>query len=204
MERSLIGNYREIYEANRYGHGGSHFPYVLAHVMALRPRSILDYGAGKSDIAVRLARRSGATFVHRFDPAIPEIAKAPDGRFDLVVSFDVLEHIPEEEIDTVLSEMARLADHALLVIDMRPSKHKTLADGRNVHVSLHDVAWWHARLRRFFPDMLPFEIRSPQRATFKTWPEVLPAWRRLPLEASERLAFFLRKKREKYQRRRQR
>lgn len=204
MERSLLANYQDIHGSNRYGQGGSHFPYVLAHVMALKPRSILDYGAGKSDIAVRLGRRSGSTFVYRFDPAIPEISKTPDGRFDLVVSFDVLEHIPEQEIDSALSEMARMADHALFVIDMRPSKHKTLADGRNVHVSLHDVVWWHERLKRFFPGIMPFEIRSPRRATFKTWPDVLPARRRLPLEVSERLAFFLRKKWEKYRRRRQR
>jgi hypothetical protein len=55
MERSLISEYSYLHSSELYGTGGQHFPHILAHVLALRPTSLLDYGAGRSDIALRLA-----------------------------------------------------------------------------------------------------------------------------------------------------
>ena len=43
-----------------------------------------------------------------FDPAVPERAVRPERVFDLLINVDVLEHVPDEEIDAVVAEMADL------------------------------------------------------------------------------------------------
>jgi 2-polyprenyl-3-methyl-5-hydroxy-6-metoxy-1,4-benzoquinol methylase len=41
---------------------------------------------------------------------VPEFSAKPDRRFDLVISTDVLEHIPEESIDEVLKDIFNYSD----------------------------------------------------------------------------------------------
>jgi hypothetical protein len=192
MERRLIADYEYFHAAEIYGTGGRHYPYVLAHVLALSPDSLVDYGAGRSDIALRLARKAKSKRVARFDPAVPEFAQKPAGVFDLLVSFDVLEHVPREEMDSVLAEMARMASHALHVIDIKPAK-AVLSDGRNAHVSLHTEAEWQALLARYWPSIRPIPHRSPSRVAFKTWDAALPTWRHRLIEGRELLFAKLRK-----------
>jgi hypothetical protein len=161
--------------------GGKNFPYVLPHILARSPQSLVDYGSGRSRIAQWLGEAVGAERIAYFDPAVPGIDVLPEGGFDVVVSFDVLEHIPEEELDAVLTEMAGLANDALLVIDTAPAK-AILSDGRNAHVCLHDESWWHERLKGYFPGIQPFAIGRKHRAAFRTWKVQLPTWKRLWIE----------------------
>ncbi len=184
MERSLIAEYEHLHSSRIYGTGGRHFPYMLPHVLAIRPNSIVDYGAGNSNIAAWIAKRAAIKGrVVMYDPAVPGRAEKPVDRFDLLVSFDVLEHIPEEELDAVLAEMASMADHFLHVIDIRPAK-AILSDGRNAHVSLHSPDWWQERLSRFMPGVR--RIPRDNRAAFKTWSAELPPWRSAFVERRER------------------
>lgn len=184
VERSLIENYEGFHSSGVYGFGGRHFAFLLPHLMALRPDSLVDYGAGRSDMAQRLGRRLRAGRVAVFDPGVPAIAQKPEGRFDVLLSVDVLEHIPEAEMDAVLSEMAGMADHWIHVIDTRPAT-AILADGRNAHVSQHDEGWWRERLARFMPAIRPVPIREPGRVAFKTWDAELPALRHALVERRE-------------------
>ncbi len=187
MKRQDISNYQHFHASNIYGTGGKNFPYVLPHVLALSPSSLVDYGAGRSDIALWLGKAVGAASVARFDPAVPGIDRIPEGQFDVVTSFDVLEHIPDNELDAVLAEMAGMARHALLVIDIAPAK-AILSDGRNAHVTLHEESWWQARLSKFFPDIKPFKIGRPHRVAFKTWPQEFPGWRNKFIEIKAKLS----------------
>ncbi len=167
MKRKHINDYHAFHADKIYGTGGKDFPSVLPHILALSPSSIIDYGAGRSEIAIRLGKKAGATRAERFDPAVPGIDKIPEGRFDVVTSFDVLEHIPEDELDSVLSEMAAVARDALLIIDIAPAK-AILSDGRNAHVTLHEESWWLERLSAYFPTIRPFKVKRPHRVAFKT------------------------------------
>jgi hypothetical protein len=181
VKRKHINDYHEFHAKKIYGTGGKDFPSVLPQILALSPNSIIDYGAGRSDISLWLGKSAGAARAERFDPAVPGIDKIPEGRFDVVTSFDVLEHIPEDELDSVLSEMAAVGRDALLVIDIAPAK-AILSDGRNAHVTLHDEAWWHERLAKYFPTIRPFKIRRPHRVAFRTWEKEFPAWQRNLIE----------------------
>ena len=71
MERSLIKEYEYFHSAEIYGFGGRHFHFILPHVLALRPGSLVDYGAGRSDTARRLGRKAHQAGVHVHQPASP-------------------------------------------------------------------------------------------------------------------------------------
>lgn len=194
VDRSLIGNYSRFHTDGTYGFGGRHYPWLVPQILALQPSSLLDYGAGRSQISLRLGERAGIARVSRFEPAVPELSKLPTEPFDVVMSLDVLEHIPDEELDAVLFEMAALGRHQIHIIDIRPAQ-AVLADGRNAHVSLHSGEWWEARMRRHMPAIRLVPCSRPNRVALRTWPEELPAWRRWVIERSERLQMSIAKRR---------
>jgi SAM-dependent methyltransferase len=68
---------------------------------------VLDYGGGDGTFAAALGTK-GFPEVLSFDPMVPEYAQAPEGKFDLVTSFETLEHLPDPlgGIDQMLSFVA--------------------------------------------------------------------------------------------------
>lgn len=99
--------------------------------------SILDYGCGKQTLAVAMPGRK----VIGYDPALSGLDHAPQPA-DVVVCTDVLEHVEPEHIDAVLDDLCRVTSKlALITVATRPAV-KTLADGRNAHLTVKPFAWW--------------------------------------------------------------
>ena len=187
MDRNLIAEYAHLHATARYGATGSWaVPYLLPHLVALGPRSLIDYGCGQSDLASRLARKAAIPDIVRYDPAIPELATPPRRKFDVLINVDVLEHVLDSEIDNVVAEMAAMTTHAAIIIDTKPAK-TLLRDGRNAHVSQHDGAWWQERLSRILPGVRPFAVGRPSRVAFKTWDAELPRFHTFWLTTRERV-----------------
>lgn len=188
MERKLIGDYERLHTTTAdYGATGyKALPFLLPHILALRPRSLIDYGCGRSDLAARLGRKAAIPAVAGYDPGVAELSQRPEEIFDLLVSVDVLEHVPDDELDAVIAEMAGMAREAIIVIDTAPAR-TTLADGRNAHVSLHDREEWLRRLKPHFPSIRPIRIRRHARVAFKTFDAGLPPVRHGLVEARERV-----------------
>jgi hypothetical protein len=175
VERKLISEYERFHAGSSYGETGwKSVPDILPHLLALKPRSLIDYGCGQSDLVDILSRKCGVEATARFDPAIPMYAHRPERFFDVLINVDVLEHIPETEIDATVSEMASMAKDAIMIIDTGPAK-KFLADGRNAHVSQHPAGWWLERLARHMASIREIPVRRRRRVGFKTWSEELPA-----------------------------
>ncbi|MCS0501658.1 class I SAM-dependent methyltransferase [Ancylobacter mangrovi] len=169
MEYSLVDEYAKLHSRHRYGATARHaLADMLPHILALKPASLIDFGCGQSNLAMLIAAKAGIGTFHRYDPAIPELSALPSGRVELAVNVDVMEHIPDEEIDAVLASIAAVATHALFVIDTGPAKI-LLSDGRNAHVSQHDATWWLARLKPHFPAIREMPIHRRNRVAFKTW-----------------------------------
>ncbi len=107
--------------------------------------SVLDYGCGQGKLKPLLPDYD----MREYDPCIDGKDGPPD-RADYVVCCDVLEHVEPECLDLVLKHMRSLAKRRLVVlVDCRPAK-KFLPDGRNAHISLHDVDWWRQKLGSMF------------------------------------------------------
>lgn len=189
MEYSLVDEYAKLHSRHRYGATARHaLADMLPHILALKPASLIDFGCGQSNLAFLIAAKADIPEIHRYDPAIPEISTLPGKRVDLAVNVDVMEHIPDEEIDTVLASIAASAGHALFVIDTGPAK-MLLSDGRNAHVSQHGAEWWLARLKPHFPNIRQMPIHRRARVAFKTWDGEVGGLTGLAVRARERAIY---------------
>lgn len=189
MAHSLVGEYQRLHSNHRYGATARHaLADMLPHILALKPASLVDFGCGQSNLAALIGAKAGIAKVGRYDPAIPEIAVMPTETVDLAVNVDVMEHIPDEEIDAVLASIAGISRHALFVIDTGPAK-LLLSDGRNAHVSQHDAAWWLARLRKAFPTIREMPIARRNRVAFKTWDGEVGGLTRVAVKLRERTIY---------------
>jgi cyclopropane fatty-acyl-phospholipid synthase-like methyltransferase len=156
-----------MHEQNKwYGaNGGRYAEHVYGLMAALHPATVLDYGCGKGGLEAtvrslvekrqprtpKISRNKSGR--HRtmgvrmpawtkYDPSIPGLDTPPEGKFDLVVCTDVLEHVEPEHIrDTMDSLWKMTGVVALLTFALRES-NKTLPDGRNTHLIVEDRDWW--------------------------------------------------------------
>jgi 2-polyprenyl-6-hydroxyphenyl methylase/3-demethylubiquinone-9 3-methyltransferase len=55
---------------------------------------VLDFGGGNDTMCGAL-RAKGFTTALTYDPMVPEYARRPEGKFDLVTCFETLEHVPD-------------------------------------------------------------------------------------------------------------
>ena len=151
--KKLIHMYRRMAKTGLHFRGLSilqHKDMIGEICTTHRPVSLLDYGCGAAEAYLE------PHFVHRewgihdacmrlYDPAFKQFKTPPPegAHFDGVLCSDVLEHIPESEVDEFVD---RLFSHANLFVwasvCCRPAGKKML-DGSNPHVTLHELAWWH-------------------------------------------------------------
>lgn len=169
MTFSLIDQYRTLHATKAYGATSARKAhYMIPHIRLLKPQSVIDYGCGQSALA-DMIRSSGIPDVCRYDPAIQAFAARPDMTFDLLISVDVLEHVPEIELDDVLADMRAMATHSMLIIDTKPAK-TILPNGENAHATIKPPQWWKDRLSRHYDFLETFYFPAKRaRACFKTW-----------------------------------
>ncbi len=121
--------------------------------------SILDYGCGKQTLAAALPQRK----ITGYDPALPGLDIAPSPA-DLVVCTDVLEHVEPECIEEVLDDLCRITSKlAFVTVATRPAV-KTLADGRNAHLTVQPLSWWRSRFESRFDILQVRELKGSEFA----------------------------------------
>lgn len=132
-----------------YGISGQRYSQQIFEMsQRLQTRDILDYGCGKCTLA-----KSLPFAIQNYDPFIPEHAARPHPA-DLVVCTDVMEHVEEAYVSSVIHDIYDLCKKAVFFqIATRPAS-KTLPDGRNAHITIKDINWWVDRL------MYRFEVKS--------------------------------------------
>jgi hypothetical protein len=128
--------------------------YLVKQTNAKR---LIDYGSGKG--YQYLSRRAhegwGGILPYCYDIGVWQLNKKPEGLFDGVICTDVMEHIDEHDIDSILSDILSLLDcerhrgaFAYFNVFCNPaSKH--WADGRNVHLTVKPPEWWQEVFERY-------------------------------------------------------
>jgi len=123
-------------------------------------RTILDYGSGKGQqyqpIHVKLD--DGREFpsipaywdvdkITCYDPGFAPHSKLPEGTFDGVVSTDVLEHCPEDDLPWIVEELFGYARKFVFANVACYPAMKRLSNGENAHCTIRPTAWWESLIK---------------------------------------------------------
>lgn len=108
--------------------------------------TLLDYGAGEGTLKEYLNGEAHSLQVYEYDPGMTDKQKMPEGKFDFVVSTDVLEHVEREYIDAVLAECFDKARFGVFHHIARSPTGHYLPDGRDYHILLESHEWWEQKL----------------------------------------------------------
>ena len=135
---------RQIFE----GWGLEHYAGSIGELVARTgARSLLDYGCGKAAAWKAGLAFPGVEAVRLYDPGVQAYAERPEGKFDLVICTDVLEHVPEGDVPAVLDDLFGYAVKALLVaICCQPDHVGVANNGWDAHATVRPMDWWGERL----------------------------------------------------------
>ena len=145
-----------------------HVEVIKALIVKTGANSILDYGCGKGlqygEMNVQDKEGNqwhdiqsfwGVEKLVKYDPCYEPFATLPTTPCDGVISTDVLEHCPEEDIPWILEELFRLSSCFVYAnIACYPAK-KHLPNGENAHCTIYPPRWWEERIEAVsidFPD----------------------------------------------------
>jgi 2-polyprenyl-3-methyl-5-hydroxy-6-metoxy-1,4-benzoquinol methylase len=153
METKYLYNSLYYRKARKHQMNYDKLNKMMAIILSYKPKRVLDVGCGVG-ILVELLRQKGvAAYGTDFSDALLgywkgspyfQVADAahqpfPNKSFDLVVSTDVLEHIPEEDLDAVKKEMLRVGDEVLCF----PASEIGLNNRQKLfHVTNKPIEWW--------------------------------------------------------------
>lgn len=113
--------------------------------------TLLDYGSGKGDRYFKSSIFAGKKYPPLkeywdieptlYDPGV-NYEKPESKKFDIVISIDVLEHIPFTDLGWVINEIFEYAkDIVFINVACYPAK-AILPNGNNAHVSIFKPWWW--------------------------------------------------------------
>ena len=120
-------------------------------------KTILDYGSGKAtryrdspahEAGSRhkvMSEWDGAQVIC-YDPGYEPFAGDYDGVYDGVVSTDVLEHIPEEDVPWVIDELFSHSSKFVYAVATCYPANKTLPNGENAHCTIMPPDWWRGQM----------------------------------------------------------
>ena len=123
-----------------------HLQSIADLIRRTESKHVLDYGCGKAVLHRKGRTDFWGVEIDLYDPGYEPYSKKPHRWYDGVICTDVLEHVPEEEIDDVLKEIFEYAQKfVFLSISTKPADKK-FPDGTNVHVCVKTSDWWLEKL----------------------------------------------------------
>lgn len=118
-------------------------------------QTILDYGCGKGRQyqPQMISNSSGQQWpgvidyweideVVCYDPCHEPYRKLPEGKFDGVISTDVLEHCPEDDVPWIVDEIFGYAVRFVFANVACYPARKRLPNGENAHCTIKPLEWW--------------------------------------------------------------
>ncbi|MBI3317997.1 MAG: hypothetical protein HYZ90_02465 [Candidatus Omnitrophica bacterium] len=147
--QKYVDLYSQLHSAKEYGQSCHEFSLqILACILDLKPAAVLEYGCGQSALHKTIGPE-GIRWV-RYDPAIPSLSDLTITRCDLVINTDVMEHIPEQDVDDVLAHIRSFSENVFFNIATRPAK-EILPNGENAHCTVWSSDQWLNRIKKHFP-----------------------------------------------------
>lgn len=136
---------KQVHDGNKHWWGGSLCPFIeeIDSLMEkLNATTLLDYGCGKAQ-----GHPEHWKTYSKYDPAYLPFSEKPKTKFDVVISTDVMEHIPECCVDHVLQEIFGYAEKMVfLAIAIKPASGR-LPNGENKHLTVKPIEWWEKKVK---------------------------------------------------------
>lgn len=139
------------------------------------------YGLEGSDFSMKQGRAEWARIPDRLftcDLAAPFALLNPDTgqirKFDIVMAWDVLEHIPKTALSTLFSTVRdHMNKNGIFVGSVSTRAAGIAPDGRNYHATVENKAWWLAQLQAsgLYPAYpMPFDFADYPRGNGNNFP----------------------------------
>ena len=149
-------------ENTNYG-SSFHAKGVLDHILSLQMHSVCDVGTGRGTFC-RWAAANGCEIVYGVDFAIDprppseeiKYIKAfshdiplPDGAIEYVTSFDMLEHVLEEDVVPTLEEFSRLATKGWIFSIAYWQSVGYQENVGDLHPTVKGKDWWYDKISKY-------------------------------------------------------
>jgi trans-aconitate methyltransferase len=118
----------------------------LVHALSLLNHDKPITGVDISEYAITHCLPQVKDQIHFLDKPLSEMGI----KTDLLIAKDVLEHIPEEDIDNVLAEFYKVCNQAFLVIPLGDNDSFRIREYEmdKTHVTKKDEEWWISKINK--------------------------------------------------------
>ena len=119
--------------------------------------NLLDYGCGKAEFYDNEFTLDNAKYpsfrkywgidIDLYDPCYDKYSTLnQDKKYDIVICIDVLEHIPQEDISSVLNLISNVSNKYILLNVACYSAQALLPNGENAHITIKEPKWWYDKI----------------------------------------------------------
>tara|TARA_R100001463_G_C3453629_1_gene213972 strand:- start:44 stop:574 length:531 start_codon:yes stop_codon:yes gene_type:complete len=122
------------------------------YLILTKSKSILDYGAGRSDLKKELdsSYPDHPYIINEYEPGIPELAGDPPVS-DAVISFDVMEHVETDKVEGVIEHIYNKTNlWTYHKICLKPATSVFPGTKQNLHVTIKPGFWWLEKFSKHF------------------------------------------------------
>ena len=126
-------------------------------------KNMIDYGCGKGKFynngfnlgnkLVPPLRKFWNIDIKLYDPCYEKYSKfEKDQTFDLTICIDVLEHIPESDIEWILDRFFKISKKFIFINVACYEAIALLPNGENAHINIQKPIWWLNRFEKLLKD----------------------------------------------------
>ena len=130
--------------------------------------SLLDYGCGKAKFYNEKFNTNKLSYsslrdywnlkIYLYDPCFDKYNKFSETKADITICIDVLEHIPETDVDWVLKEILSLTNKIIFVNIACFPAMALLPNGQNSHINIKTSEWWQIKLIKLAEEFKELKI----------------------------------------------
>lgn len=145
-------DYKELHRKGMFpGTTVMHYKDLIGNIFKMYDvKTLLDYGCGKALAYLKHeVDKQWGVKATLYDPGLPCFEKGLDGdnTYDAVICVDVLEHVPEDEVDAVLRTIFNRANKVVIITFCNRPAKKTLPFANiNAHCTQKDKQWWQNKI----------------------------------------------------------
>lgn len=167
---NYIEEYKKLHSTNStFGTSNiEQLKFINLIIEYIKPNTILDYGCGKGTLINELRDIYPNIKFYGYDPAVPEFSTLPTGKFDLVINTDVLEHIPENTIKEVITQIKNCSNNVFFQLHHAKAS-QILPNGENAHCTIKPPKWYLKLLKKYFTNVILLPSRKPYLSTCLTF-----------------------------------